>query len=151
MALAPGGAKQKGSAGEYEVISLLTGWAASIGIRLVLERNLEQVRHGGADINGVPGLEIEVKRVEATGINSWWKQVLKAADKSGKRPFLIHRRNRQPWRVRVHLYAAEYTAEHVGVTIPLVVDLELEDARRWFQGYLGQRSVDEIERSISNA
>ena len=89
--------KQKGSKGEYEIIGLLTSWAAEVQVTLELERNLEQVRKGGSDVNGVPGLEIEVKRVEANGINQWWKQVCAASAKSGNRPLLCHRANRKPW------------------------------------------------------
>jgi hypothetical protein len=40
--------KNKGSAGEREVILLLTTWAAQVGVALHLERNLEQTRYGVA-------------------------------------------------------------------------------------------------------
>ena len=133
--------KNKGSAGEREVVALLTGWAAEVGVDLFLDRNLEQVRYGGADVNGVPGLEVEVKRVEKLDVNAAWRQVCKACDRSGKRPFLIHRRNRQKWNVRVGLYAAEYDDDHNGVTVPLVVDLTVEQAKVWFQTYLKQRKL----------
>lgn len=135
MALAPGGARAKGSSGEHEAIALLNGWALVAGYRLTLERNLEQVRKGGSDINGVPGMDIEVKRVEANGINQWWAQVCRAADKAGTHPFLMYRKNRQPWRFRTRVYAAHYGPMTSGVT-PVVADLELPCARNWFQGYL---------------
>lgn len=138
MALRPGGAKQKGAEGEYEVIRLLTKWAAEAGYDLTLERNLEQVRHGGADIIGVPNMEIEVKREESWNMNSWWKQVLKAAEKTGNWPMLIHRKNRQPWRVRTYIHAAIYTPGGRGITVPIVADLDLPSAKAWFMMHLKQ-------------
>jgi hypothetical protein len=135
--------KQKGSAGELEVCRLLTDWASEVGIGLTLERNLEQVRHGGADVNGVPGMEVEVKRVESNGINQWWAQVCRAAARTGKLPFLAHRRNRQPWRFRVSTHVA---MEHRGSWshFPIVADLELDQAKRWFQEYIKLRE-DELD------
>lgn len=128
--------KGKGSGGEYEIIKLLTEWGEDVGYSLQLERNLEQVRKGGADVDGVPGLEIEVKRVEANGINSWWAQVCKAAKATGGRPMLCHRKNRQPWRFRVGVYVWEKNDLEGGVMVPVCADLELADAKRWFQGYI---------------
>lgn len=127
--------RAKGSGGEHEVIALLTAWAAEVGVTLTLSRNLEQVREGGADINGVVGMEVEVKRVENLVISSAWAQVCRAAERSGKHPFLIHRQNRKPWRVRTLVK----DALHIGGAwklVPLVVNLELEDAKRWFQAYV---------------
>lgn len=132
--------KNKGSGGEREVIELLTNWGREIGVGLRLERNLEQVRRGGADVNGVPGLEIEVKRVEGNGINGWWSQVCRAAQRSGGRPFLCHRKNRQPWRFRVAVLSYELRIgdQAPGAPFWLVADLELEQAKRWFQEYIKQ-------------
>lgn len=132
--------KQKGAGGELEVCRLLTSWAASVGVQLQLERNLEQVRYGGADINGVPGLEIEVKRVEANGINQWWSQVCTAARKTGKRPMLCHRKNRQPWSFRIGASVYEVApATGAAVLIPIAIDLELAQAKVWFQNYILQQ------------
>lgn len=127
--------KAKGQAGEYESIALLTSWATQAGYKLVLERNLEQVRKGGSDINGVPGMDIEVKRVQAPNVAGWWAQVCRAADKQGTLPLLMHRRNHQPWRFRTRIYAAFYGPMSSGV-VPVTVDLEAADAKVWFQGYL---------------
>lgn len=127
--------KQKGSGGEYEVIALLTSWAYEVGVRLTLERNLEQVRKGGADVNGIQGLEVEVKRVENLVISSAWAQVCRACQITGGHPFLIHRQNRKPWRVRTIVDSAL----HIGGAwklVPLVVNLDLDDAKRWFQAYI---------------
>lgn len=143
MALRPGGAKSKGASGERELAALLTEWGNEVGIELNLTRNLEQVRSGGADVNGVPGLEIEVKRVESNGINQWWAQVCKASKKTGSRPLLAHRRNRQSWRFRTIIFAYEYnSAQGSAVTAPVVADLELKEAKLWFQTYLQQNEED---------
>lgn len=128
--------KNKGSSGEREAIALLTEWAEEVGADLNLDRNLEQVRYGGSDINGVPGLEIEVKRVESNGINGWWKQVCTAARKQGTHPFLMHRRNRQPWRIRTGVYAVVHGPTAETQTVPMVVDMELDAAKAWFQAYV---------------
>lgn len=138
--------KAKGSSGEYEIIALLTAWAAEVGVQLDLTRNLEQVREGGADINGVTGLEVEVKRVENGSINQWWAQVCRAANKSGKTPTLFHRKNRQPWRARVRTSVAmhnEFTGQWDLFEVD--IDLELAQAKLWFQRYVQvfQKGVDD--------
>lgn len=125
-------ARNKGKAGEYEAIKLLETWANEIGQPLELERNLEQVRASGSDINGVVGLEIEVKRVETPAINAWWAQVCKAAEKTGNKPFLMHRRNRKPWSFRTRAFVWPYG----GPGIVLDVDLTQEQAEIWFKEYL---------------
>lgn len=127
--------KQKGSGGEYEVIVLLTSWAREVGVSLDLQRNLEQVREGGADINGIVGMEVEVKRVENLVISAAWAQVCKACQKTGKHPLLIHRQNRKPWRIRTRVDSAL----HIGGAwklVPLIVNMDLDDAKRWFQAYI---------------
>jgi len=129
--------KAKGSSGEYEVRDLLTLWGQEVGVRLDLTRNLLQVREGGADIDGVHGLEIEVKRVEQPAIKQWWAQVCRASDKSGKLPFLAHRRNRQPWRFRVRTTVALHCDRSNNWKLFQVdADLELPEAKQWFQNYL---------------
>lgn len=126
--------KSKGSGGEYEIICLLTDWAAEIGVTLELERNLEQVRRGGADVNGVPNMEVEVKRVETLAVASWWAQVCRAADQSGKVPLLAYRQNRKKWRFKTRQYVAIYGEE--SGTVMIEMELDLENAKRWFQYHI---------------
>lgn len=129
--------KAKGSAGEYEVIGLLTLWAEEVGVPLVLSRNLLQVREGGADVDGVAGLAIEVKRVENGSINGWWDQVCRAAAKQGHTPFLAHRRNRQPWQFRVRTTVAMHNQHsNAWELFSVDADLTLLQARTWFQHYV---------------
>jgi len=100
-------AKQKGANGEREACitlgKMLTGieGASPTGTRVpysdLLERNLEQTRSGGADIMGIAGLCIEVKRCETVTIPMWWRQVNRAAENTGTLPVLMYRQNRKPW------------------------------------------------------
>ena len=46
--------KNKRSAGEREVILLLTTWATQVGVALHLERNLEQTRYGHSEAHWPP-------------------------------------------------------------------------------------------------
>lgn len=127
--------KGKGSTGEYEIIQLLTGWAAEVGVELTLERNLEQVRKGGADVIGVPHMEVEVKRQETLSIPAWWRQVCKAADNTGKTPLLVYRQNRRPWTFMTRQYIAIYAGSHTGVC-QSVVSMDLPNAKNWFQHHV---------------
>ena len=126
-----GSPKAKGSAGELEAAKLLTSWAKDIGVSLDLSRNLEQVRAGGADVNGVPNLEVEVKRQETLNVGAWWRQVCRASDKSGKVPLLMYRQNRRPWFFKVRQVVAVYGIS----TGALYLDFTMDEtqAKKWFQ------------------
>ena len=129
-------ARNKGQEGERELARLLGGWAAEMGCQLELSRNLVQTREGGYDLNGVPGLAIEVKRVEAPDLNSWWRQAVKQAG-AELVPFLAYRPNRKPWRfkVRAPVTMLDQTGAAAGAAM---LDIELDEAggRAWFQHYL---------------
>ena len=140
----PLNSKAKGSAGELEAARLLTGWAAGVGVQLTLERNLEQVRAGGADINGVPGLEVEVKRQEALSIGAWWRQVCKAADRSGKVPLLMWRQNRKPWTFMVRQYVAIY-GKQTG-TVQVDIMLAPTEAKKWFEYHVWLNTHEEVTK-----
>lgn len=146
MALAPGGAKSKGASGEREAAALLALWAAEVGFKVDPSRNLEQVRGGGYDLNGVPGLGIEVKRVEAPNLTGWWRQALRQADADGTTPFLMHRQNRRPWRFRVRSHVAIYGSCEAGA-VAVDMDLDIAQAKVWFQYYvwLHRDQLEEIE------
>ena len=93
--------RTKGQCGERELCKLLS---QSLG--LDLSRNLDQVREGGADILGVPGFIIEVKRREAEQKAKWWEQVCKAGRRYPQlMPVVAYRRSRQPWRFMLPLSA----------------------------------------------
>lgn len=90
--------KQKGNRGERELASLLRlyGYDARRG----LQYQSGQIE---ADVVGIPGVHIEVKRVErGLNIYSAWNQS-KTDAKNGEIPVVIHRRNREPWLVTLPL------------------------------------------------
>lgn len=130
--------KAKGSAGEREANGILMGWAAELGHTIICERNLEQVRSGGADVAFTPdiGIEVEVKRHESPYVNGFWKQVTKAADNTGKIPVLMWRQNRKPWRFKVRATVASYDDEGDGRTQYLDVEMDREEFKKWFQMHL---------------
>ena len=54
--------------------------------------------HGGADINGTPGLHVETKRAERLRPHEWMRQAEKAIEATGapEVPVIVTRQNRQP-------------------------------------------------------
>ena len=90
--------QRKGRSGELELIKVLNshgvpaqpGKAVSIG--------------ESPDITGVPGVHVEVKRVERLNVSAAFAQAVRDAEKfrDGK-PTLFHRRNREDWLVTMNL------------------------------------------------
>ena len=139
MVLVPGGAKTKGANAERELAAIMMGWAAEIGVALDLIRNLEQVRSGGHDLLGIPGIATEVKRVEVLAINTWWGQCVGQAVAEGHRlgvgehgiiPLLAYRQSRRPWNFMMRAWVWPCKG------MPLVVTMGPEDARIWFHAHL---------------
>ena len=90
--------RSKGQRGERELFALL-----SDQLGFVVRRNVDQVRRGGADGLDIPGWAIEVKRAERALIAPWWRQAVEQASRSGRRPALVWRANRRPWRACLRL------------------------------------------------
>ena len=86
-------ARTKGHSGERELCRLLEN---RLGIDRI-ERNVDQVRDGGADILSIPGFAIEVKRHEKLNITVWWEQATRQAINKECTPILAYRQNRKPW------------------------------------------------------
>ena len=84
--------RNKGAAGEREVLKLL---GEELGV--ILQRNLQQTRSGGADCIELKGFALEVKRQESLSRPAWWRQACKQAEDLGKEPMLLYRRSREPW------------------------------------------------------
>ena len=91
--------KAKGSAGERELCMWLTahGYPA---------RRNEQRYIGGkgnADVvaEGLERFHFEVKRVERLNVPAAMQQAERDAD--GRIPAVVHRRNREPWLITMHL------------------------------------------------
>jgi Holliday junction resolvase len=93
--------RNKGAGGERELARLL---ADELGA--VVTRNLVQAREGGADLLGVDGWAVEVKRaakVTRALLRGWWAQAETQAQAAGARPALAFREDRGPWLVAVRL------------------------------------------------
>jgi Holliday junction resolvase len=97
--------RTKGAQFEREVAKLLL---LELGISFKRDlRQYQEADHGDLipDDPGFP-FELELKRYAhgpISGTEKWWKQVTTAAAKTGKRPALIYRYDRQPIRVVVEL------------------------------------------------
>lgn len=95
MKIASGRSSQrKGAAGERELADLL-------------RQHGYEIDRGGSlsfgevpDLVGLPGVHIEVKRVERLNVSEAMNQAIRDADRFHDGvPALFHRRNRQPWLV----------------------------------------------------
>lgn len=95
--------RRKGAAAEREVLRLL---GAELGV--MLERNLQQTRAGGADCLTIKGWAIEVKRQESLSRPRWWRQACAQAERVGAEPMLLYRRSREPWRAFIHTRDGQY-------------------------------------------
>lgn len=84
--------KRKGCAGERKFAALCRDHGYT-------EAHRGQQFHGGydtPDVAGLPGIHIEVKRVEKLNISDAMAQSVR--DSEGKAmPIVAHRRNRSPW------------------------------------------------------
>ncbi|MBF0283967.1 MAG: hypothetical protein HQL51_05860 [Magnetococcales bacterium] len=92
--------RNKGRAGEQELARLLR---EHLGVEV--RRNLQQSREGGADLAGLPGVALEVKRAAAPSLSAWWEQTRRQAHEGGGVPVLAFRLDRRPWRFILPLEA----------------------------------------------
>ena len=90
--------QRKGAEGERELAGVLRGYGY-------------EIKRGGSlsfgevpDLVGLPGVHIEVKRVERLNVPEAMRQAVTDSQrfKDGM-PALFHRRNRQPWLVTLRL------------------------------------------------
>ena len=92
------------------------------------ERNLDQVRNGGADINEVAPFMFEVKRCEALAKRDWWVQIKKASNTvPGSIPVVAYRQNRKPWKF---LISAQFIGLEKGF-----IQLEEVEFAKWLKNY----------------
>ena len=90
--------QRKGAGGEKELAEILKGYGYT------LERGPSQSYGTVPDLSGLPGIHIEVKRVEKLNISKAMQQSEMDAEKFGDGvPTVIHRRNREPWLVTMRL------------------------------------------------
>lgn len=85
--------RDKGKRGELEVAHLLQqhGFDARRGQQF-------SGANGDADVVGLPGIHIEVKRVEKLNIDEAMEQSIRDS-RHGEIPVVIHRKNGKPWKV----------------------------------------------------
>ena len=112
--------RRKGKAGELELARLLR---EHLGADVA--RNLEQARQGGADLLGVPGWAVEVKRAARARLSEWWLQTCTQAEVTGLRPALFYRLDRHPWRCVVALRHVATGFESAPLALRLETDVDV--------------------------
>ena len=89
--------REKGKRGEREVAQLLRdlGYPA--------RRTAQNCGKSGdaADVIGVEGLHLEVKRCEQVRLDDWIRQAERDAEGTGNIPVIVFRKSGEPWRVVV--------------------------------------------------
>jgi Holliday junction resolvase len=85
--------RNKGKRGELEVAHLLQKYGYET-------RRGQQFSgaNGDADVVGLPGIHIEVKRVEKLNIDDALQQSIRDA-KEAEVPIVMHRKNRTEWKI----------------------------------------------------
>jgi hypothetical protein len=94
--------RTKGRTAETELAKILFD---HLGIKL--ERNLNQTRAGGYDLEGLEEWAIEVKRQETLQLNAWWNQATNQAEQAERIPVLAYRQSRKPWRFVLPAYVLD--------------------------------------------
>ena len=89
--------REKGKRGERELAGILQDYGYNC-------RRGQQYcgASGDADVIGLPNVHIEVKRVEDRRLRKALQQSARDA-RAGEIPVVMHRRNREPWRVSMYL------------------------------------------------
>lgn len=91
--------KRKGTNGERELVNILK----SYGFDCRRSQQYCGYADGSlADVIGLDGIHIEVKRVEQINIDACMEQAVRDC-KDGEIPTVWHRRNRKPWYVTMRL------------------------------------------------
>ena len=94
----PINSKQKGKRGELEIVRALKNYGYDA------RRTAQYCGNTGdaADVVGLPGIHIEVKRVERLNLSETMTQAIRDA-RSGEAPAVFHRRSNAPWWVTMRL------------------------------------------------
>lgn len=90
----PVNSKQKGKRGELEIVRALKNYGYDA------HRTAQYCGNTGdaADVVGLPGIHIEVKRVERLNLSEAMAQAIRDA-KAGLMPTVFHRRSNEAWLV----------------------------------------------------
>lgn len=92
--------KRKGKVGELEVVNLLKKFGYNA------HRSAQYCGNTGAaaDVVGLPGIHIEVKRVEKLNLKQAYEQAVHDSKANGNDiPVVFHRKSREPWMVTLSL------------------------------------------------
>ena len=90
--------RSKGASGEREISNILKehGFETRRGQQF-------SGANGDADVVGLEGIHIEVKRVEKLNIDNAMDQAVNDTGESQAKPTVFHRKNRKPWMVTMKL------------------------------------------------
>lgn len=90
--------QRKGADGERELAAALREYGYDV------ERGGSLTFGEVPDLSGLPGIHVEVKRVERLNVGEAMQQALRDAERfQDGAPAVFHRRNRQPWLVTMRL------------------------------------------------
>lgn len=112
----------KGKQGEREAAEWLY---KEFNLSIKPERNLEQTRDGGHDLNGFQPLCVEVKRCETLAKRDWWLQVTSAVTKEYSVPIVMYRQNRKKWKFLI-------SARSIGLPTGFI-ELEVREFKMWVE------------------
>lgn len=133
---------QKGKRAERDIADRLRKIVAEVDDtdHISIERNQNQSAVGGADIEGLPFLSIEVKHHKTLALGSWWAQCVKQTDATNvvrrasggmiAAPCLIYKQHGRGWRVRMR------TLLPVGTGYPdvsVISDLSFDHFAFWLK------------------
>ena len=90
--------RNKGKKGELEIVHVLK----DLGFAEVRRGQQFSGANGDADVVGIKGIHIEVKRRERTDIHNWLCQAIQDA-REGELPVVFHRRNHEEWKASCRL------------------------------------------------
>jgi Holliday junction resolvase len=94
--------RDKGARGEREVVAILKHEGYDDAERTAgMQANGFVRKH--ADVHGLPGLHMEVKRQETLHLDAWHAQAEAESEVSGDVPVVVYRRSGKPWRVSMDL------------------------------------------------
>ena len=125
-------ARERGKRGEREIAELLR----RLGY-MDAHRTAQYCGKSGeaADVIGVDGLHIEVKRCETTKIHEWIRQAERDSEETENIPCVFHRRSREPWYITLPLIDFLQIYREAGYGIKRVPktgakDKQYEDSKR---------------------
>ena len=85
--------RRKGKTGELDAVHFLNG------LGFDTHRTAQVCGRESADVEGIEGLHLEIKRQETVSIEKWLQQSEHDAEYTGGIPVVMHRRNREDWKI----------------------------------------------------